>query len=560
MKYYNNKPGEKQGYSIIPVGFPKFTSSFVMLVLIIVLMLFGCKKDFQFDKVKSLTWNPDFALALVHDTITLRKVLTQNGAGDNLHIDESGNISILYYYNADAFKLKPNDLIKLSPFSFNYLHQVTPAEQNVLSVSDLPIPPVTFTIGIPANNPEIRIDRLQVKQGTIRVSTNHTFSNDGSLTCTILNATKNGLPFSFTLSPFVAGQAQQDIDIAGVSFNLSSAGNKVQASVEGVLKKSSRPIAGDLISADFQVTIGSIAWFEGYLGQQTFTQQLDSVRVRVFNNAYVLGEVHFMDPQDSITIVNSIGIPTEVTIEKLIAINNASSATLDIASYLGSGAVIQIPSPLITATLPVIKTVVYNNANTGNAMNDFFNMKPDWVAVQAKTRINPGGNALNFFSDTDSCYADLRVKLPLWGHFDHLTFQDTFDLVIEKPEELEHLEFRTKIANGLPLTARMQVYFTDANYNVKDSLTGVDQIFIREAPVDPATDLPYPGVFGIKDTSIILNMNRMQNLTNVKKMLVKAVLNSVNEGTANVKLKADQTLKLNFSARAKLRKTVEISN
>jgi hypothetical protein len=104
----------------------------------------------------------------------------------------------------------------------------------------------------------------------------------------------------------------------------------------------------------------------------------------------------------------------------------------------------------------------------------------------------------------------------------------------------------------------MQVYFTDENYNKKDSLNGNDRIMIEEAPDDPATHLPYPGMYGVKDTIFLLNTDRMHNLENVKKVLVKAVLNSSDNGQINVKLRADQLLRLNFSARAKLKKKVEI--
>jgi hypothetical protein len=527
-----------------------------VICLMLIIALSGCKKDFDFTKAKDLSWNPDLALPLVNDSITLKKALVQTGTEDHLYIDESGDISILFYFNNDAFRLRPKDLIELSPMGFAYMHQVTQTEQQALSIADLTIPPVTFNINITGNDPEIRVDKLLVRQGMIHVITNHTFDNNGYLTVRILNATKHGFPYSFTISPFVSGQAQTDIDISDVLFELSSSPNTIKAEVEGFLKKSGKPVAGDEIRADFQVSISTIGWFEGFLGRQTFSQLEDTVRVDVFNNAFALGEVYFVDPQASITIINSIGIPTEITVEKLVAINNASGITLDIADRLGTGAVFPVPSPLITATQPAIKTMIYSNENTGDAMNDFYNLKPDNVAFKIKALINPTGTPLNFFSDTSSFYADLRVKLPLYGHFDHLTFQDTFDLVIDKPEEIEHLEFRTNIENGLPLTALMQVYFTDENYNKKDSLTGDDRIFIQEAPVDPATHLPYPGIFGVKDTTIILNMQRMQNLTNVKKVIVKAVLNSAEEGQINVKLKADQMMKINFSALVKLRKNI----
>ncbi|MCX6305782.1 MAG: hypothetical protein NT040_12535 [Bacteroidetes bacterium] len=539
------------------IGLIQLNNSFLMFCLLLIAAFYGCRKDFQFDKVKNLSWNPDFAVPLVNDTITLRKILTQGHAGDNLKIDESGDISILYYFNSDAFRLRPADLIRLSPASFAFQHQISQVEQETLGISDLILPPVTFNLPLVINNPQITVTKLTVKVGSIMVRTSHTFSNSGSLTTTFLNATKNGLPFSFKVEPFSDGPKETKIDISGVTFDLSSSPNVLSAKVEGVLKQSGEPVAGDQMRADFEVAIDTIGWFEGYLGQQTFDNLKDTVDVRVFNNAYTLGEVYFMDPQDSITIVNSIGVPAEITIEKMVAINDASGTSLDIANRLGSGSVLPVPSPLITSTLPAISTLAHTNANTGNAMNDFFNVKPDHVAFQVKTVINPAGNRNNFFSDTSSFFGDLRVKLPLWGHFDHLTFQDTFDLVINKPEELEHLEFRTDISNGLPLTALMQIYFTDENYNKKDSLAGDDMILIREAPVDPSTYLPYPDQYGVKDTTYILNTQRMLNLQNVKKMLVKAVLNSADNGHADVKLRASQALKLNFSARAKLRKTIE---
>ena len=534
-------------------------SGILVCCLTILLALPSCKKDFSFDKVKSLSWNPDLALPLVNDSITLRRVLTQGGAESHLLIDESGNISILFYFNNDAIRLKPSDLIKLLPVNFSYLHQITQAEQDILAISDLTIPPVTFTVNLNGVIPGVRVDKLLVKKGVIKVNTNHTFNNDGYMTIRIVNATKNGTPFSFTLGPFVTGQSQSYVDISGVYLDLSSSPNTVQAEVGGFLKKSGSPVAGDEMRADFQVTIDTIGRFEGFLGRQTFPQLTDTVRVNVFNNAYTLGQVYFMDPQAVITIVNSIGVPAEITIEKMLAINNASGATLDIANRLGDGAFFDVPSPLINATKPVIKTMNYTNANTGNAMNDFFNMKPDNVAFQIKTVINPTGTPLNFFTDTSELYDTLRVKLPLWGHFDHLTFQDTFDLVIDKPEELEYLAFRTAVSNGLPLAGLMQVYFTDDKYNVQDSLTGTDQLIIREAPVDPSTELPYPGVYGVKDTTFIMNTARLQNLKNVRKAIVRAVLHSSEEGQVNVKLRAEQSVKLNFSARAKIRKTTELS-
>jgi hypothetical protein len=550
---------KKKFYNIKVPRFISYITVFQALCLILAWTLPSCKKDFRFDRVKDLSWNPDVALPLVNDSITLEKVLTAGENDDNIDIDETGNISILYYYNNYAFRLRPKDLIKIPPVSFSMQHQVTPAEQAALGFGDITTPPDTVALNLISFPSDTRVDVIEAKSIVITVNTNHTFSNAGYLVVKFLNATQNGKSFSDTIGPFVPGQLQTIKTFKEVRFNLTSSPNLISAVVTGYLKRSGSPVAGDMIRSAMQLSFDTIGWFEGFLGRQSFNQMEDTVKVNVFNNAYALGEVYFMDPQASVTIVNSIGIPAEITIEKMMGVNNASGIILDIADRLGAGAFISVPSPLINAPHSLIKTVNYTNANTGNAMNDFFNLKPDKAIFRVKTEINPAGSASNFFSDTSSFFADLRIKLPLWGHFDHLTFQDTFDLVIDKPEELEHLEFRTTLKNGLPLTALMQVYFVDQNYVIKDSLAGNDQIFIREAPVDPSTDLPYPGVYGEKDTVFILNMDRMQNLKNVKKALVKAVLHSANGGQQNVKLKAKQMLKINFSARAKLRKTIELS-
>ena len=174
-----------------------------LISLMLIISLPGCKKDFDFSKAKDLSWNPDLALPLVNDSITLKKALVQTGTEDHFYIDESGDISILFYFNNNAFRLRPNDLIKLSPVSFPYRHTVTQDENDILRNSDLTIPPVTFILNPAWNNPGIRIDKLLVRKGTIHVNSNSTFNNDGYLTVRILNAIKNGAPFSFTIDHFV---------------------------------------------------------------------------------------------------------------------------------------------------------------------------------------------------------------------------------------------------------------------------------------------------------------------------------------------------------------------
>jgi hypothetical protein len=523
-------------------------------------LFISCKKDFNFDKVKDLKWNPDFAIPLVDDSITFESAITIFGEEKNFFIDEYGDVSLLYYFRNDAFNISASDLLILPPFTFAFNHEITPTEQEILKIQDLIIPPVTFPINLSNDNPEVIIEKLLIKEGFITVNSNSSFNNNGYLIVSILNASINGTPFSDTIRPFVSGNSNDTIDLANVLFDLSSTPNSTTIQIDGLLKKSNELDTGDLMNSDFNIVIIQIGRFEGFTGQKTFPEVEESVRVTIFNIADAMGNIYVVEPSASVTIVNSIGTPVENVVTELRAANAKSGISLDIADRLGANAIITMESPDINTNQPVTKTVEYSNENTENSMGDFFNVKPDHVFFKIKTRLNPTGQVENFFSDTSSLYALLRVRLPLFGHFDNLSIQDTFGFSIANQKDIEMIEFKTHIVNGLPLQAKIQVYFIDGNYNKLDSLTENSIISIKEAPVDPSTYLPIPGMFGVKDTSFIFDQQKIEKIENAENILVKAILQSAEGGQLNVKIKAAQSLRLNFSALVHLRQNPETSD
>jgi hypothetical protein len=526
---------------------------FLLFPGIILLYLTGCKKDFDFDRIKPVTWKPDFAVPLVTDEITFESALRETGSVNNFIIDDAGDISILYYFHDNAFRISPNDLLKLPPVQFTDVHVFSLAENQILKSQDLSLPPVNHTLDPAQALPGVRIDKLLVREGNLTINTDNTFTNEGYLIIRFLNGTKNGIPFSYTTRPLSAGHSTEIIDLADVYFDLTSSQNKVIIQVEGLLKQSDRPAEGDMIQSSIALNVLKIGKFEGYLAQLTFTPAPASVGMSVFNNAFTQGDVYFVDPVASITLFNSIGVPARITILQLRATNSVTGLSREITNALGANAVFSIPPPSYNATVPVSKTMDYTNANTGNSMDVLFNIKPDEVHYQIRTELNPVSNNFNFFTDTSSLYANLMVRLPLYGHVDHLIVQDTFAFSLNREEDIESVNFRTNIVNGFPLTARMQLYFTDRDYHVMDSLTSGNYIAIKEAPVNPVTHLPEPGRFGVKDTSFYFDRQRVERLTGAEHVFVRAVLNSFDEGKSNVKIKASQTLKVNFAAEIKLK-------
>ncbi|MGE5424590.1 MAG: hypothetical protein ACM3N9_04455 [Syntrophothermus sp.] len=525
--------------------------------LITVVLLAGCAKYFDKDKMILDNWTPDFALPLVDDSITFEKGLEVGGAEKNFIIDESGNISILFYYNADAFGITPSTLLgQISP-QLDYSHQFTVQEQQIIQAQDYILPPETVPLNLNEQNPDVRMDRIMIKRGSIHLNCFSDFNNAGSLSITIPEATKGGHVFTFNLLPFKQGQSDQQIDLSGVLINMASNPGQISMQISGIIKKGSSPAAGQATMCSATLRIDTIGLFEGYFGNRVMELGEEYVKINVFNNAFALGTLYFEEPSASVTVVNSLGIPMKVTIEELKSVNLQSNVVYDITNQLGSNSIIDIAAPLITDPNPKKKSVEFTNLNTNNSMNSFINIKPDRVYYKLKAELNPNNTGSNFLRDTSSFKADLKVKFPLYGYFDNLTVQDTFPFNLAEQKDITQMLLRTAITNGLPLMARMQVYFVDDRFNKLDSLTGTDNIFIKEAPVDPATHLPYHGMYGVKDTSFLLDEARIKKLQQAKKMLVKAVMNTSGGGQSPVKIKADQALKLRFSAMIKINHQID---
>lgn len=535
-----------------------FTPAILFTIFLLVIFS-GCKKDFDKDKIKSSTWKPEVAVPLVFDSMTFETGISKSHNENHFFIDESGNISILYYYNDNAFKVKVGDLLHLPSYPVTYDHLFTSLEAQSISTQDFVIPAESYTVDLVQNLPGARIDKMIIKNGSIEVNTNNTFSNTGRMTVTFPEATRNGVPFVASLNTFSEGKSTQKIDLSGVSFDFTANPGKMSIVIGGLIKKSSSPTAGDETHAIISLQIDTLKWFEGYLGQRTFDMEEEYVKINLFNNAFAQGTIYIEDPSVSITVISSIGIPARIILQEIKSVNLNSDISYDLGPYLGSGSVFDIPSPLITDLIPVTATKEFNNANTGNQLNPFFNIKPDRIYYKLSTQLNPANTGINFFSDTSTFHSELRANLPLYGYFDNLVIQDTFDFNLSEQKNVENAKIRTKIVNGMPFRARMQVFFTDNNYNKLDSLTGTDNIIIDQPPVDPTTHLPYPGMFGVKDTTFFLDKPRILRLNNqAKKIIVRAIMNSAAGGHELVRIKAKQALIINFSALVKL--SADINN
>lgn len=156
-------------------------------------------------------------------------------------------------------------------------------------------------------------------------------------------------------------------------------------------------------------------------------------------------------------------------------------------------------------------------------------------------------------SDSSIFKADLKIEFPMKGYTTGFTIQDTVEFGIGEIKEISSLAFRLNISNGFPVNARTQLYFTDDNYNILDSLftTSQDRI-IESAEIDVNGRVTIPTV---RSADEVFEGIRLQHLFSAKKILVRGIINTKDAPTTVVQIYDDYKLDFKLGIRTKLKIT-----
>jgi hypothetical protein len=281
----------------------------------------------------------------------------------------------------------------------------------------------------------------------------------------------------------------------------------------------------------------------GYLGQSEFIMPMDTTKMTLFSNIQS-GSIYFDDPKMTLSIVNTYGMPLDATLSPLSAIlNNGTNIPL-------TG---PIPTPLIdypAAYGQVARTDIYFDKNNSN-IQQIINSAPKYFVYGLDAGTNSPLPTYNFMSDSSVFKADIRFELPLKGYASGFVVQDTIDFSIGDINELESVIFRLNVSNGFPINAYTQVYFTDENYNVLDSLIQNFQNRIIESAdlaSDGRTTIPTKRM-----TDESFAGSRMQHLFDAKKVIIHGELTTKDAPLTMIDLYDDYKLDFKLGVRSKLR-------
>ena len=112
--------------------------------------------------------------------------------------------------------------------------------------------------------------------------------------------------------------------------------------------------------------------------------------------------------------------------------------------------------------------------------------------------------------------------------------------------------FRLNADNSFPVDASMQVYLTDDNYMLLDSLFQPNQLIIASGTPGPAPDFKVQSPTR-KITDIRIEGDRLDHLGQTSYLIIRATLSTANAGSTVVRFYSDYELGVKLGVRAKFK-------
>ncbi len=530
-------------------------------------LLTGCIKDyFDFDKLSDqVNWNPNMAAPAVHSTLTLKDLL-QDYDVQHLFMEDSTHFLYLIY-NKQVFSLPaaqyvniPNQSLSQGFSASDFTSQGFPTTSPVVSTK-------TFQYTLQIQMPSDAFDSIIFKTGTFTLDLNSSFHHTGLLSVTFPTIRKNGLPYSKTVNitssnGFTYNNSFNDLTdyqyttptsnqlVCEVTLTLTNSGNAVSPTDQAQVNMSFSNLQYKLIY--------------GYFGNRVIPVQEDTVNVEIFNNA-LSGQLFFMDPKIKLHLYNSFGVPLGAlfTDFKIYSSSDQTYYPYSIPSQFNP---LIINAPTIPGSNEITNVVL--DTNNFPAIRDIIYNNPRYFYLRTTASMNPPTTSqYNFLTDTSRFAVNLEVELPLWGRSTKWVLQDTveFDFAenykdsVVDLNNIDYVRFNINMLNAMPTEAGVQLYFTDSLYNVIDSMFTPQNMEVVQSGVINGSGKVIQATRKI--TQVTYTGTRLAGLLDVKKVLVRGYISTVNHGTTNVRFYSDNYLdvKLGVQVQAKINTQTDFS-
>ncbi len=500
---------------------------YLLVAFVLVLSVTSCVKDnFNFDRWdKEVEYDASFAGPAVWGDVAFIDAVELYDSSGLLIENDQGFVSLQYLTNVSSNKV--NEIIYLEDQTINGtvdspLFDFTGFDNTGDTVSHAYTTDMPFTMF----NDDAEIDSLTLKDGILGIATNSTYMHSAKLYVTFPTVTKNGVPFSstFIYTPGGGSAVSLNNDLSGYKVDMTQTAtgfNEIPLEIRLTLFYSGTNDHTGSVSFDADMTEMQYEIMHGYFAENTLIFESDTIDISLFKNEdWDIEDYRFEDPKFKVYYWNSYGVPSQFYFTHLIANtrDNGDMNILDDESYLPIGET--HPYDVNYATIvgdEMLDSIKVHKDNSN--IDDVVNARPKWIQFRAKATTNPDGlDHHNFVIDDSEIEVEVIMELPMWGYIHNWHMFDTTEVDLSDIQgdynPVERVLVRIDIQNGFPIEAYGQVYFTDENYVVLDSL-----FYTNEERLLLAADVDGEGRvldFSRKITEIEIDDERLEKLETCK--------------------------------------------
>lgn len=408
-----------------------------------------------------------------------------------------------------------------------------------------------------------RPDSIKIKTTNIHIHIESSFKHTGKITITSDNILIDGQNFKETIQISDASgnfsyDAEIPVDGAMVTLDNSEPGKTTLPFKYALqLKNSGAAISTDE-TCSIAISMNNIEFSAvyGFLGDHELLLNSGKIDIDLYDNSPENGNILFADPRIRISTNNSYGVPVSIELSDVFARSEKNNMSTPL-TFNGINP-FDVSSPGFGQIGQSVETLMEINKENSN-IEDAMATDPESFNYKVKAITNPGipSTSNNFVTDSSNLKISIDVLLPLWIKAEGFILEDTLDWDFEKEfsentDIIEYLRLGMEAKNKIPMQTNLQVFFTDENYVVLDSLFHDSNFLLKGAELD-ANDKVTNAIQ--EEKSIEISTARIDKIKPTKKLLVRATINSKDaELNKYVKYYSYYTLdfKLNLSAKLKI--------
>ena len=258
------------------------------------------------------------------------------------------------------------------------------------------------------------------------------------------------------------------------------------------------------------------------------------------------GYFQLEDPKIKILTDNGLGAPIRTNFDLIGSSKDGAVVPLNLQPN-------DLAYPSLSEVGMNIKDEILIDRTTSNIVAFLANI-PKTMAFDGSIDINPEGNVgTNFLTNTGRLYIGIEVDMGLNLTLTDLGWADTLDLDISLDNDNldpQTVTLYNNVENGFGLTADIKLLMLGANDAKLDSIT----FNFMQAGVTDADGFVTESV--LTETAVELNESQTDALFNSERMVLKATLNTPNDGSTNYVMNVSDFLNIHLALETKAKITL----